>query len=73
GQIHFRAQEAVGPLGVHREGVSQEADLAFGIGATQKHKTTLGRCLEVERPVLRERAAAGSILDPDGRSAATGR
>lgn len=72
GEIDFCADQAMGPIGVYWEDVSQETDLAFGVGATQQDDASFGECLEVEFPVLGERPARGRSLDPDGSTTATG-
>ena len=45
-EIDFAADEAMLPIGVHGEGVGQEADTTLVIGSTDKHSLWIGAGLE---------------------------
>jgi hypothetical protein len=65
-EIDFAADEAMLPIGVHGEGVGQEADTTLVIGSTDKHSLWIGAGLErLWRPVEARGSGLPSVLGFD--------
>src|ERR1039457_468563 len=65
-EIDFAADEAMLPIGVHGEGVGQEADTTLVIGSTDKHRLWIGAGLErLWRPLEARGSGLPSVLGFD--------
>jgi len=65
-EIDFAADESVLPMGIHGEGVSQEADTAFVIGSTDEHRLGIGAGLKrLWRPLEARGSRLPSVLGFD--------
>jgi hypothetical protein len=65
-EIDFAADEAMLPIGVHGEGVGQEADTTLVIGSTDKHSLWIGAGLErLWRPLEARGSGLPSVLGFD--------
>ena len=71
-EIDLCTDKAMQPMLIDSEGMPQEIDAAFVVGASEVDDFALRMFLQVQSPSLGKRASQGRRFDPRGSSAASG-